>query len=110
MGAIRRSHSGSLPPGGFATKNASGRKAFEVKLLEADLTDVTITKELPAPERSTGVIVEIDDLRRDFRGFESEDGIQDFNEIFALYLMNYGSVSISRGGRDCAPKRSLPPT
>ena len=31
-------------------EDASGRKAFEVKLLEADLTDVTITEELPAPD------------------------------------------------------------
>ena len=31
-------------------EDASGRKAFEVKLLEADLTDVTITEEVPAPE------------------------------------------------------------
>lgn len=95
----------------------SGRKAFEVRLLEADLTDVTITEEVPADERATGVIVEIDDLRRDFRTFESEDGLQDLNEIFALYLMNYRSVSISVAGQRLDPekviashhKASLPP-
>ncbi|KYB45922.1 hypothetical protein AB664_30185 [Brucella anthropi] len=52
-----------------------------------------ISEEVPAPEHSTGVIVEINDLRRDFRAFENEHGLQDLNEIFALYLMNYRSVS-----------------
>nr|WP_223216910.1 ATP-binding protein [Agrobacterium pusense] len=95
----------------------SGRKAFEVRLLEADLTDVIISEEVPAPERSTGVIVEINDLRRDFRTFENEDGLQDLNEIFALYLMNYRSVLISVAGQRLDPekviashhKTSLPP-
>jgi hypothetical protein len=95
----------------------SGRKAFEVRLLEANLTDVTITEEALAPGRSTGVIVEIDDLRGHFKTFESEDGLQDLNEIFALYLMNYQDVSISIAGHRLDPekviasyhKSSLPP-
>lgn len=95
----------------------SGRKAFEVQLLEADLTDVTITEEASTPGRPTGVIVEIDDLRRDFKTFESEDGLQDLNEIFALYLMNYRGVSISIAGHRLDPEKviashhraSLPP-
>lgn len=97
--------------------DASGRKAFEVHLFEADLTDVIITEEVPASDQSTGVIVEIADLRRDFKTFESEDGLQDLNEIFALYLMNYRSVSISIAGQRLDPekviashyKASLPP-
>lgn len=95
----------------------SGRKAFEIRLLEADLTDVTISEEVPAPERSTGVIVEISDLRRDFKTFESDDGLQDLTEIFALYLMNYRGVSISIAGQKLDPEKviashhraSLPP-
>lgn len=95
----------------------SGRKAFEIRLLEADLTDVTISEEVPAPEQSTGVIVEINDLRRDFKTFESDDGLQDLNEIFALYLMNYRGVSISIAGQKLDPEKviashhrtSLPP-
>jgi len=54
----------------------NGRKAFEIKLLESDLTDVTISDEVAAPERTTGVIVEIDDLRRDFRVFQTAEGIK----------------------------------
>ena len=84
-----------------------GRKAFEVRLLASDLTDVTISEEAFAPERSTGVIVEIADLRRDFKTFESEDGLQDLNEIFALYLMNYRGVSISIAGQRLDPDKVI---
>lgn len=88
-------------------EDPSGRKAFEVRLLEADLTDVTITEEVPAPGRATGVIVEIDDLRRDFKTLESEDGLQDLNEIFALYLMNYRNVSILVAGQRLDPEKVI---
>jgi hypothetical protein len=71
------------------------------------LTDVTITEERPTPDRSTGVIVEIDDLRRDFRTFESAEGIQELNEIFALYLMNYRSVSVSIAGERLDPEKAI---
>jgi hypothetical protein len=84
-----------------------GRKAFEIRLLEANLTDVTITEEVQAADQTTGVIVEIEDLRRDFRTFESEDGIQELNEIFALYLMNYRGVSISIGGERLDPEKAI---
>ena len=45
-------------------KGVEGNRAFEIKLLESDLTDVAITEDEPAPERATGVIAEIDDLRQ----------------------------------------------
>jgi len=84
-----------------------GRKAFEVKLLEANLTDVVITDEVSADERATGVIVEINDLRRDFRAFESPEGIQELNEVFALYLMNYRGVTISIAGERLDPEKAI---
>ncbi|MAD38974.1 MAG: hypothetical protein CMO30_00700 [Tistrella sp.] len=86
---------------------ADGRKAFDIRLLDSDLTDVTITDEVPAPDRRTGVIVEIDDLRRDFSIFESEEGFQGLNEIFALYLMNYRSVSVSIAGQRLDPEKAI---
>lgn len=86
---------------------SEGRKAFEIRLLEANLTDVTITEEVQADDQSIGVIVEIEDLRRDFRTFEKEDGIQELNEIFALYLMNYRDVSISIGGERLDPEKAI---
>ncbi len=88
-------------------QGSDGRKAFEIRLLESDLTDVTITTEVSAAEQATGVIVEINDLRRDFRTFESEDGLQDLNEIFALYLMNYRGVAVSIAGQRLDPAQAI---
>jgi hypothetical protein len=88
-------------------EDASGNRAFEIKLLDADLTDVSISADEPAPDRATGVIVEIADLRRDYRVFESAEGLQELAEIFALYLINYGNVTISIVGEKLDPKTAI---
>lgn len=88
-------------------KAPDGNRAFDIELLDADLTDVTIGDEMPAPERATGVVVTIDDIRRDFKAFHSEDGLQELAEIFALYLINYKSVAISVGGQRLDPEAAI---
>lgn len=88
-------------------KAADGNRAFEIKLLESDLTDVTIGDEMPAPDRPTGVVVTISDIRRDFKAFQSVDGLQELAEIFALYLINYKNVSISIGGTALDPEAAI---
>lgn len=98
-------------------KSDDGNRAFDIKLLDADLTDVAIGDEVSVPDRATGVVVSIDDIRRDFKAFHSEDGLQELAEIFALYLINYKNVAISIGGTRLDPEaaiasqhqRSLPP-
>ena len=47
-------------------EDGPSNRAFEIKLLDADLTDVSISADEPAPDRTTGVIVEITDIRRGF--------------------------------------------
>jgi len=88
-------------------KGVEGNRAFEIKLLESDLTDVAITEDEPAPERATGVIAEIDDLRQDYKVFESADGLQELAEIFALYLMNYRDVAISIASERLDPEKAI---
>jgi hypothetical protein len=82
-------------------------KAFEVTLLESDLTDVAITEERSAPGQSSGVIVEITDIKRDFRVLESEEGRQELAETFALYLINYRDVSIYVAGGRLDPETAI---
>ena len=82
-------------------------KAFEITLLDSDLKDVAITEERDAPGQRKGVIVEITDIRRDFKVFESEDGLQELAEIFALYLINYKGVSIEIAGRRLDPETAI---
>lgn len=88
-------------------KAPDGNRAFDIELLDADLTDVSIGDEAPAPERATGVVVTIDDIRRDFKALNSEDGLQELAEIFALYLINYKNVLISVGGHRLDPEAAI---
>lgn len=88
-------------------KSEHGNRAFDIELRASDLTDVSISDEVPAPDRSSGVVVTIDNIRRDFKVFGSEEGIQELNEIFALYLINYKNVSISIGGVRLDPEAAV---
>jgi Histidine kinase-, DNA gyrase B-, and HSP90-like ATPase len=82
-------------------------RAFEIELLEANLTDVVISADKPASDRATGVTVEITDLRRDFQVFESVEGLQELTEIFALYLSNYHDVTITVAGHKLDPEMAI---
>jgi hypothetical protein len=88
-------------------KAADGNRSFKIRLLHGLLNDVTITDENATRKRSTGVIVTISDLWRDYRLLESEDRIQDLTETFALYLMNYQGVTISIAGTKLDPAAAI---
>jgi hypothetical protein len=81
--------------------------AFEISLRSSNLTDVSITEAVPAPGRTTGVTVIIEDVHRDYQVFESSEGLQELAEIFALYLINYGAVSISIAGNRLDPAAAI---
>jgi hypothetical protein len=78
-------------------------KSYTISLLESDLKDVAISDERSVPGQKPGVIVEITDLKRDFRGLHSPAGLQELAEIFALYLINYKDVQISVHGNIIDP-------
>jgi hypothetical protein len=88
-------------------KAEDGHRAFEIALLDADLTDVSISEAVPVLDRATGVIVTIGDVRRDFKVFESAEGLEELAEIFALYLINYRNVSIKIAGQLLDPKAAI---
>jgi len=90
-----------------AHRDDGGISSFRIDLLESDLTDVLITAEEPAPTRRTGVIVTIDDLHRDFRSFDTDEGLQELTETFALYLINYRTVTIDVDGRRLDPEAAI---
>ena len=83
----------------------SGNRTFNITLLDADLTDVSISADAPTPDGATGVAVEITDLRRDFQVFKSAEGLQELTEIFALYLMNYRNVPDLHRRRKARPRK-----
>jgi hypothetical protein len=88
-------------------KTEDGNRAFEITLLDGDLTDVSISEAAPAPDRATGVIVTIGDVRRDFKVFDSAEGLQELSEIFALYLINYRHVRIRISGQLIDPATAI---
>lgn len=87
--------------------DAGKPKAFEISLLESDLKDVAITEERNAPGQASGVIVEIADIKRDFRVLESDEGLQELAETFALYLINYQDVAIRIAGQRLDPETAI---
>ena len=98
-------------------QTAEGNRAFEIRLLDSNLRDVSIGEDTPALDRTPGVIVEIEDVHRDYKIFGSAEGLQELAETFALYLINYRNVAISIAGERLDPetaiasqhKASLPP-
>jgi Histidine kinase-, DNA gyrase B-, and HSP90-like ATPase/Type I restriction enzyme R protein N terminus (HSDR_N) len=82
-------------------------RAFTITLLDGNLTDVVISADEPAPGRSTGGIVQITDVRHDFKVLESPEGLQELAEIFALYLSNYGDVAIAIAGKKLDPETAI---
>lgn len=98
---------GSLVRWKVCYASSDGNRAFEITLADSELTDVTISEEAPAVDRQCGVIVEIENVRRDFRAFETAEGLQELSEIFALYLINYRDVAISIAGETLDPERAI---
>ena len=82
-------------------------KSFEIELLESNLKEVSISEERDAANRDRGVTVEITDLKKDFKVFFSEQGLQEFTETFALYLINYKDVSIQIDGHQLNPAEAI---
>ena len=82
-------------------------KAFEIRILESNLKEAIIGEETKAPGRSSGVIVEVTDIKRDFKVFDRKEGLQELAEMFALYLINYKDVSIRIGENRLDPESTI---
>lgn len=67
--------------------------SFDVSLFADNLTDVAITPESPTSE-DRGVTVVISDLHHNFQTLDSDEGMQDLAETFALYLASGPPLSI----------------
>jgi hypothetical protein len=80
------------------------QRRFTVQITGSDLTDVSISAAEPAPTAPRGVAVVIEDVEKDFRVFETDEGLQDLAEIFAVYLTNYKDVVIEVAGRRVDPE------
>jgi Histidine kinase-, DNA gyrase B-, and HSP90-like ATPase len=84
-----------------------GSRTFRIVLLDADLTDVSVGPENLTPDRDTGVVVTVGDLRHDYKVFGSPDGLQELTETFALYLENYKDARVIVAGERIDPAKAI---
>jgi hypothetical protein len=68
---------------------------YKIKITAENIRQVIISDETRAPARKgRGVILTITEPHKDYKALTSDDGTQDLNETFALYLADYPKVSI----------------
>lgn len=77
---------------------------FTVEMTTANIKEVVISDEEQAlAETEPGVTLTIAETHKDYRSLTSDAGLQEFAEIFALYLADYKNVSIFIGGARIDP-------
>ena len=94
------------------TYERDGRRfRYEITILEHDIHHVRISDETPVRAQApTGVTVVVSDLKRNFVSLKAEDSVQEFSEVFAIYLKNYRDVTILVGGERIDPATSIAKT
>lgn len=73
-------------------------RSFSLGLIASRPKEIAITDERTASVPKTGVEVVITEPHQDYRSLQADDTSQDLVEVFAPYLKNYRSVTISYQG------------
>jgi hypothetical protein len=84
---------------------------YEITILDRDIRRVRIGDEAPVNgEASPGVTVVVSELKRNFVSLRPENSVQEFSEVFAIYLKNYRDVAIIIGGERIDPAMTIAKT
>src|SRR5271166_4162460 len=84
---------------------------YEITMLDRDIRHVRIEDEVAvAGAVPTGVTVAITELKRNFVSLKPENSVQEFSEIFAIYLKNYRDIAIIIGGERIDPATAIAKT
>ena len=84
---------------------------YQISILERDIRRVRIGDEAPVKGRArAGVTVVVGELKRNFISLKPEHSVQEFSEIFAIYLKNYRDVAIVIGGERIDPAIAIAKT
>jgi hypothetical protein len=81
---------------------------YDISIVEHDIRHVRISDQASgkgAPQ--TGVKVLISELKRNFVSLRPEHSLQEFSEIFALYLKSYREVAITIAGERIDPSVAI---
>jgi Histidine kinase-, DNA gyrase B-, and HSP90-like ATPase len=77
---------------------------YEITMLDCDIRHVRIGDEVAVSGAApTGVTVVVSELKRNFVSLKPENSVQEFSEIFAIYLKNYRDIAIVIGGERIDP-------
>ena len=77
---------------------------YEITMLDSDIRHVRIGDEVSvAGAAPAGVTVVVSELKRNFVSLKPENSVQEFSEIFAIYLKNYRDIAIIIGGERIDP-------
>lgn len=85
-------------------------RAYDITVLADNLREIRITDEKPVDTGTTGVELEVSELHREYRSLDSDNAVQEFAEIFALYLKDYRDVSIFHEGVKVDPDSAIATT
>lgn len=81
---------------------------FKVVMTAGNMKEVIISDEEEAPSgKQRDVTVRISELHKDYRSLTSDAGLQEFTEIFALYLADYKDVSIVLDSTKVDPAKAI---
>lgn len=77
---------------------------YDITILENDFRHVRIGDEIEVSRTAPiGVTVVISDIKHNFTSLKPENSIQEFSEIFAIYLKHYRDIAIIIGGERIDP-------
>ena len=80
------------------------RYRYDITMLDSDIRHVSIGDEVEvAGKAPTGVTVVVSELKRNFVSLNPENSVQEFSEIFAIYLKNYRDIAIIISGERIDP-------
>lgn len=95
--------------GGFAEWAVTYRRddkcwSYTITMSGGDIRHVSISDEIQAKQDAeTGITLTITEPVKDFRSLDSESALTELTQIFALYLADYGDVTILVGGQRIDP-------
>lgn len=81
---------------------------YQIKITEEDIRKVIISDEKKAPaNKHKGVVLTITEPHKDYRVLTSDDGLQELNETFALYMADYANITIQVGNDRLNPATAI---
>lgn len=85
-----------------------GLWTYTIKITVENIRKIIVSDEKRAPSKKPrGVVLTITEPQRDYKVFTSDDGIQELNETFALYMADYSQVSILVGTDRLNPANAI---